>query len=308
MKTYDVEDANLDVYKNGICIFRQDTPPLGVGAFAHIHSAIEIIYTTHGTLNVDIDDSKYNVFAGDVVLFRSNAIHHIVAGDESLNRYYVLKIRPEIIHDLACAEMQNAYALSFAVNHMSSKSLWTKEDINKNARWIKQGFDMLIEQFNSKIDCDDIAAKLGAGLVLYGMLRTGATGSVADYSGGGEAASAVYRVMSYINRNYSEDITEQHMCTLAGMSYSYFSRSFKAITGKTFKEYVNITRVNRAERLLATTDKTVTEICTECGYNNVAYFIKVFKKYKSMPPMAYKRKERYYDDKKSPKIRYGRYK
>ena len=60
----------------------------------------------------------------------------------------------------------------------------------------------------------------------------------------------------------------------------------------------------RAERLLATTDKTVTEMCTECGYSNVAYFIKVLKKYKSLSPMAYKRKERYYDDKKSTEIRY----
>ena len=81
--------------------------------------------------------------------------------------------------------------------------------------------------------------------------------------------------------------------------------SFKAVTGKNFKEYLNIARINRAEHVLATTDKTVTQICADCGFNSPAYFIKIFKKYKSMTPMEYKRRKKYNEYKKSDRIRYG---
>ncbi|MBQ6824219.1 MAG: helix-turn-helix transcriptional regulator, partial [Clostridia bacterium] len=49
------------------------------------------------------------------------------------------------------------------------------------------------------------------------------------------------------------------------LSYSYFSRSFKRITGHTFKDYLNITRINQAEKALVSTRKPITEIAAECG-------------------------------------------
>ena len=52
-----------------------------------------------------------------------------------------------------------------------------------------------------------------------------------------------------------------------------------------FKEYLNLTRVNHAERLLMTTQKSVTEISSLCGYNNVSYFISVYRRLKGRTPL-----------------------
>jgi len=73
---------------------------------------------------------------------------------------------------------------------------------------------------------------------------------------------------------------------MAYMSYSYFSRCFYRITGKSFKEYLNLTRINRAEKAILTTDKSVTEIAGDCGFNSVSYFISTYKKLKGVTPLS----------------------
>ena len=70
------------------------------------------------------------------------------------------------------------------------------------------------------------------------------------------------------------------------MSYSYFAKSFKEATGKTFTEYLNFTRINEAEQMLINTDLSVSEIATRCGYNNISYFISLYKRHKGKTPLS----------------------
>jgi AraC-like DNA-binding protein len=70
------------------------------------------------------------------------------------------------------------------------------------------------------------------------------------------------------------------------MSYSYFSRNFKRVTGRCFKDFLNITRINNAEMKLRSTTKSVTQIAMECGYNNIAYFSAMYKKLKGVSPTS----------------------
>jgi len=70
------------------------------------------------------------------------------------------------------------------------------------------------------------------------------------------------------------------------MSYSYFSRIWKRIVRRSFREYLNEVRVSHAEHLLKTTSLPVTQIALECGYNNVSYFIAVYKELKGITPLS----------------------
>lgn len=65
-----------------------------------------------------------------------------------------------------------------------------------------------------------------------------------------------------------------------------FARSFKSATGKTFKEYLNITRMNEAEQLLVSTTLPISEIATRCGYNSASYFTSLYKQYKDKTPCS----------------------
>ena len=67
---------------------------------------------------------------------------------------------------------------------------------------------------------------------------------------------------------------------LLNLNQSYFCRLFKQATNSTFIEYLNFVRVCKAEKLLFTTNKTVSEISMDVGFSSVSYFNRVFKKIK----------------------------
>jgi len=74
-----------------------------------------------------------------------------------------------------------------------------------------------------------------------------------------------------------------------GMSESRFSRYFRRATGNTFTDFVNRVRINRACHLLMETDRLVTHICYEVGFNNVANFNRRFLEIKGMTPSEFRR-------------------
>ena len=288
MGTYEIEIVIGSKFKNGIRVWIQDSEPLSVATIAHIHNTVEIICVKKGSFTVYLDDKKYEIFPGDVILFRSNAIHHIITGEEKEHSYYILQIKPEALGDFASSETFGVYSLSFGINCFSSKCLWTKEDIRLHSPEMQMGIDILRREEGSGGAYSLIALKYAVGLFLLGMVRTGAVEEEKLKDADKQVTNSIYQSILYVNQHYAEDVTARAVCKMFGMSYSYFSRTFRAMTGRSFKEYLNMVRINSAEKLLSTTDLSIKEIAAECGYNDVSYFIKVFREQKSVSPGGYK--------------------
>ncbi len=102
----------------------------------------------------------------------------------------------------------------------------------------------------------------------------------------------INHVLDHIARNLGCSLREGEMAELSGYSASAFSRAFHRQTGLTFTGYVNGMRINRACRLLTTSEHTVTDICFETGFNNVSNFNRQFLSRTSMTPRAYRRHHR----------------
>ncbi|MCU6707899.1 response regulator [Paenibacillus sp. J5C_2022] len=92
----------------------------------------------------------------------------------------------------------------------------------------------------------------------------------------------------YIHSRLSSDLGVDELAGHLGISGSYFSMLFKSHFGETFVEYVTRQRMELAQRMLLTTDKTVTEIGTQAGYSERRYFTKVFHKHTRMTPSEYR--------------------
>lgn len=75
-----------------------------------------------------------------------------------------------------------------------------------------------------------------------------------------------------------------------GVSYSYFSRSFKAETGTSFREYVNFRRVNEAKRRLLQTDTDIAGLADELGFSSASHFINVFGELTGVSPKQFRKK------------------
>ena len=98
----------------------------------------------------------------------------------------------------------------------------------------------------------------------------------------------VLKVKNFIAKNYQDEIRLSTLADLAGMSPSAFSRFFKLHTGRKLSEYIIEIRLGYASRMLVDTSKTVSEICFECGFNNLSNFNRIFKKRKDCSPSEFR--------------------
>ena len=90
------------------------------------------------------------------------------------------------------------------------------------------------------------------------------------------------KVFEFLRKNYNKDITLADVSKLADMTEVSFSRFIKKRTGKTFIDSLNEIRLGYATRLLIDSSETIAEIAYKCGFNNISYFNRLFRKKKNL--------------------------
>lgn len=99
----------------------------------------------------------------------------------------------------------------------------------------------------------------------------------------------INKVYEYVFQNIHEGIKLKAAADLVCMEPGSFCRYFKKKTNQTFMDYVKNVRIGIAAKLLAETDKQITQICFECGYNNLANFNHYFKDIMKKTPSEYRK-------------------
>jgi AraC-like DNA-binding protein len=103
-----------------------------------------------------------------------------------------------------------------------------------------------------------------------------------------QTSGRVPKLMHFIQQNFKEDITLQQAASVAGLQIHSFCRFFKTLTNRTFSDFLNEVRIGFACKLLQQSDLSVTQIALECGYMNISYFNRCFKKINNMSPKSYR--------------------
>ncbi len=99
----------------------------------------------------------------------------------------------------------------------------------------------------------------------------------------------INEVYDFILKNYTAKIQVGKAAEIANMSESAFSHFFKKCTNKSFTQFVVELRIGLACKLLVETRDTISQICFQCGFNNVSNFNRLFKKYKNTTPHQFRR-------------------
>ncbi|HLR31621.1 MAG TPA: AraC family transcriptional regulator [Fodinibius sp.] len=102
----------------------------------------------------------------------------------------------------------------------------------------------------------------------------------------------INKIYEYIFVNFQEDLTLEEVAGLVNITPGAFCRYFKTKTGKTLFSFLKEVRIGYACKLLNVTNKTVTEICYESGYNTLAHFNTQFKEVKGTTPGKYRKRSK----------------
>lgn len=249
-------------------------------AIAHLHPAIEILIIQNGRFEIEADGRQVVVKEGDIVLFRPNTIHKVVSKDDGETGYMVIKIKVEQF--LNFAEKDKGILYLFQLTYSKDKFVWGHKEVENIG--ILPVVENLFYGFTHRIYASEISDKAYIILLLAALLRDEREKFPYEETVTVSALHQIYGAINIINSRFDENITAAECAKEVSMSYTYFSRRFKSVTGKSFTRYLNEVRINHAEKELLLTDKSVTEIAYSCGFNDVSYFISVYKKLRGKTP------------------------
>lgn len=94
-------------------------------------------------------------------------------------------------------------------------------------------------------------------------------------------------IFEYVNNHYSSTISLSEISTQLGLTPNSFCRFFKKMTQRTFIDFVNEFRINKAVELFNESNTLITEVMYQSGFNDPSYFSRQFKKYQGTTPSNY---------------------
>lgn len=103
-----------------------------------------------------------------------------------------------------------------------------------------------------------------------------------------KADEKIQQIDAYIPLHYNRDIPINDVASLVHMNRSSFCVFFKRMKGISFSTYLNTYRIDTACHLLATTDKSISEIAYNVGFNSPSHFSRTFRKIRKCAPLDYR--------------------
>lgn len=98
------------------------------------------------------------------------------------------------------------------------------------------------------------------------------------------------RARDAMDRAFAQPLDIPALAQVAHSSPAHFGRQFRAVFGETPHRYLQRRRIERAMDLLRETDRTVTEISFDVGFNSFGTFSRTFSAIAGEPPSAYRRR------------------
>lgn len=269
------------------------TSMVGKGAkatYANMHNSLELMYAGEGSYTVYINGEKQLLTQGGLAFFPSNTIHSAFTKEDSGGKFLTIKLNSSVVLNLAPSEKKAMYMLQLSSCQKGQQMVFSGEEL------LQMGISPLVQELMVHLDTpcytSDLQIKTKMVNIFACLLNhytnTSDTGNKSVTTA---AYNKIFQTVHYINEHFDEEITTQKCAVDANMSYTYFSQIFKTIVGKTFVAYLNEVRINHAEELLLLTDKPITEICRDCGFNDVSYFISKFKASRGISPNNFRKYE-----------------
>jgi len=251
----------------------------------HFHSEFEIVYVLKSSGKRFVADSVESFQEGDVTLMGSNLPHFWKSdapGDsENANRVNAIVVQ---FHKDFFRDEINSYPEFHRINELLKRAgrgiHFNKTSGEKIGKMLKRLLKLNgLERMLYFIKLLDAMSRIEN----YRILASKAY----QLEEQKELNNRLDKIMHFINTNYQRKITQEEVASKIGMTTAAFCRYFKEKTGKGFIYFINEMRIGYACKLLIENHLSISQICFECGFNNISNFNRIFKRQTSYTPGEY---------------------
>ena len=253
----------------------------------HTHDFIEIVYVIKGKSAHTVNGRRYLLSRGDMLLMNYHCTHSFesAAGFE----YVDILIKPEFVCE-SLGGSENAFSLLRFKDFEAFADTVNAENcrvafLGKERRLVEHLIELMCDELPTSSPGAELLAHSGLNILLTLLFRKM---SLRMNSGGGIDD----QLLGYVKENCGSHITLEGLAEKCFYNPAYFSRAFKAYTGKPFTEYLTECRMERAKALLCRTELSVESIIGECGYSNRTKFFGDFSRAVGCTPLKYRKSKK----------------
>lgn len=230
-----------------------------------MHHYYEILYFTSGSAKYIIDGTEYEAEAGDIFITRPEELHSIVfTGDEEYERHFV--------------QFDREFASSLSATLIDNFDSAARRRKISAREAEKHGIDNF---FNEIRECViKKPAEFETVMQTYIIQLIAAICGLAEkpIEPPTAASKKTQKIKQYISQNFTRNLSLDEIAEHVFFNKYHMCHIFKAETGMTVKEYIELSRFMYA-RKLHYQGKKMSEIASLCGYSDYSLFYKNFTKY-----------------------------
>lgn len=230
----------------------------------HFHKYIELLYVCDGAQHMKIDGLDFTVNKGELAVIFPDITHSYFSAEKEFADELLIMCDPKLLGsllpDIKNHIPDNPIVKSsdidgetlFALSHLSPKSVFE----------VKFAYTLIILSNIINI------------LILKTIKKT--------------SCDLAYKIIEYVENNFAEDITRTSLAAMFNVNIYYISRMFKKYFNMNLRSYLGLVRSEHAASLIRMTDRPLTEIAFDSGFDSIRTFNRVFKDIYGISPSGFK--------------------
>ena len=246
---------------------------------AHWHIDVEMVYILEGCIRIGVNKESKILRKGEMAIFSSKDIHYYDSRDMH-SIIIALIFHPEIIGSPRGWPENQRFNEPYI-----DKELFKNLDEQTHSS-IVETFQIILKEIDEKKTFYSLYVKGRISELCALALRHFPIYDVI-FSKESHKPSNIQKIqyaIQYLENNYMNEISLSDISEKANFSPCYFSRLFNSFTGINFKSYLSKVKIDKAENLIKTSDKSIIDISYECGFNSIRTFNRIFKSAKGCQP------------------------
>lgn len=253
---------------------------------SHWHEEYELMAVTEGYGAAHINNHRFEIRTGDILFINSGDVHSFSAEPGVPLTFYAIVFGRELISSYGNDDIQQKYIQRQTNGELLFQDHFHPEDPG----W--QELSSLMEEihhtYQSQDDGYELLIKADLLRIWYLLCRYPSTSPISYHRNDDSRIVLTKEIIQYIRDNYSANLTLPELAYQFHMSEGQFCRFFKAQVNMTAIEYLNYYRIGVACDMLEDDSISVSTVALECGYNNISYFNRTFRRYMHCTPKEYR--------------------
>lgn len=234
----------------------------------HTHHFTELLFVVSGEGSFSFNQEQSPLRRGDLVIIPPYTEHTERSSQNHPLEYYVLGIDGISFlsqKDRECAQVFCNFEHDPSIHELFRQML----------------YEIRTAQYGSQTICQHLLEILILKIIRSQQLIPVSINSI-------RMTKECAQIKEYLDSNYSEHITLDTLTSLTHMNKYYMVHSFTKYTGLSPIQYLNQTRLKRAQHLLRTTNYSISDIASSTGFSSQSYFTQIFRKNFNMTPVKYR--------------------